>query len=142
MHDDGSNSAGTERLAVCGAGGSTAARLACAGLRNGLLLLLLAPSAVAIPARAAEAGVAQIVCPALLLDHECRVYKAELSNATTADSRDALKAHYEDLLSERERACYCNPERSWIRLTETATVPEAILRRVVRGIQDRPRIGL
>lgn len=126
MHDDDSKSASIERLAVCSAGGSTAARIAGVVLRHGLLLFLLAPSAVGIPASAAEAGAVQIACPALLLDHECRVYKAELSTATTADTRDALKAHYEDLLSERERACYCNPERSWIRLTETATVPEAV----------------
>jgi hypothetical protein len=126
MHDDDSNSASTERLVVCSAGGSTAARIAGAVLRHGLLLLLLAPSAVGIPASAAEASAAQIVCPALLLDHECRAYQADMSRTATADTRDALKARYEGLLSERERACYCNPEHSWIRLTESATVPEAV----------------
>jgi hypothetical protein len=126
MHDDDSNPASTARLVLCRAGGNAAARLACAGLRHGLLLLLLAPSAVAVPASAAEAGAAQIVCPALLLNHECRSYKADLSGTTTADTRDAIKARYADLLSEREHACFCNPDRSWIQLTSTATDSKTI----------------
>jgi hypothetical protein len=130
MQDDDSSPASTERFAVGRAGGSSTlcARLACAVLRPGLLLLLLAPGAMAIPASAAAAGAAQIVCPALLLDHECRAYKADLSSAPSADARDALKTHYEGLLVERERACYCNPERSWIRLSETAPDPTTTFR--------------
>jgi len=125
MQDNDSNPAGMERLAVGRAGGSPtlSARLACAVLRPGLLLLVLAPGAMAMPASAAETGAAQIVCSALLLDHECRAYKADLSSAPSTDARDALKAHYKGLLFERERACYCNPKRSWIRLSETAPDP-------------------
>ena len=92
-------------------------------LRQGLLLLLLAPSAVAISASAAEAGATQSVCPALLLEHECRAYQADLTSAVSAAARNAIKARYEGLLFERERACYCNAERSWIRLTQTSTIP-------------------
>jgi hypothetical protein len=124
MHDDDSNPASTEGLAVGRAGGRATARLASAILHNGLLLLLLAASPVATLASAAKAGATQIVCPDLLLEHECRAYQADLSGATTADARDAFKARYGGLLSERERACFCNPERSWIRLTKTATVPQ------------------
>ena len=89
-------------------------------LRHGLLLLLLVPSAVAMSASAAEAGATQSVCPALLLEHECRAYQADLTSAVSAAARNAIKARYEGLLFERERACYCNAERSWIRLTENA----------------------
>ena len=90
------------------------------------MLLLLAPGVGAIPANAAEAGGAQIVCPALLLDHECRAYQADLNGAATANARDALKARYEGMLSERERACFCIPEHSWIRLTQTSADTKAI----------------
>ena len=121
MHYDHSNAARTEGLYAV--------------LRYGMLLLVLAPSAVAIPASAAETKTAQIACPALLLDHECRAYRADLSRATTADTRDALKALYADLLSARERACFCNPEHSWIQLTSTTSAPQG-------ASQDKPRIRL
>ena len=97
------------------------ARTTYAALRYGmlLLLLLLAPAVVAILASAAEAETPQIACPSLLLDNECRAYQAEMSSATTTDTRDALKARYADLLAEREHACSCNLGRSWIQLTST-----------------------
>lgn len=114
MHVDDSNSATTEELTVGRAGSNPipSARLAIALLRQGLLLLLLALGVGAIPAGAAEAGGAQIVGPALLLDHECRAYQADLNGAATADARDALKGRCEGMLSQRERACYCIPEHS------------------------------
>ncbi len=121
MHYGHSNSARTEPLY--------------AALRYGMLLLLLAPSAVSLPASAAQTDGAQIVCPALLLDHECRAYKADMSSATTADTRDTIKARYADLLSARKRACFCNPDRSWIQLTSTALVPR-------EASQDKTRIRL
>ena len=111
-------------------------------LRQGLLLLLLAPSAVAMSASAAEAGATQSVCPALLLEHECRAYQADLTSAVSAAARNAIKARYEGLLFERERACYCNAERAWIRLTETATHPQSGFHHISRSFQDTPRIRL
>ncbi|HYP68403.1 MAG TPA: hypothetical protein VEP67_09165 [Thiobacillaceae bacterium] len=135
MHEDHLNLAITERLAIARVGGSTPARRAGAVLRHGLLLLLFS-------AGAAEADAGQIVCPALLLEQECRVYQADLSSAPSADARDALKARYEGLLFERERACFCNPQRSWIRLTETATVPHDNLQHKVRIIQDKSSVRL
>lgn len=118
MHYGHSNSARSEPLYTA--------------LRYGMLLLLLAPSAVSLPASAAQADAAQIVCPALLLDHECRAYKADMSSATTADTRDTIKARYADLLSARERACFCNPDRSWIQLTSAGSAPQDKLQRTVR----------
>lgn len=113
-----------------------------AALRHGLLLVMLAPATAAIPASAADAQAARIACPALLLDHECRAYKADMSNAATADTQDAIKARYANLLSERKRACFCNPERSWIQLTSTALTPQDNQRRTLRSSQDRARIRL
>ncbi|HYP68696.1 MAG TPA: hypothetical protein VEP67_10670 [Thiobacillaceae bacterium] len=126
MHKDHLNLATIEPSMAGRAGGSTTARLVGAVLRYGLPLLLLAPNAMAIPTSAAEAGAGQIACPALLLEHECRAYQAALSSASSADARDALKARYESLLFERQRACYCNPQRSWIRLTGTPLFPQTI----------------
>ena len=128
MHYDHSNSAPSARLY--------------AGLRYGMLLLALAPAVVAIPANAADANATQPACPSLLLDHECRAYQADMSTATTADTRDAIKARYADLLSERERACFCIPERSWIQLTSTAAPTQSNLRREMRNSQDKPKIRL
>ncbi len=121
MRYDHSNPARTERFH--------------AALRYGLLLLLLASGVVAIPASAAQTQGTRIVCPALLLDHECRAYKADLSRAATPDMRDAIKAHYADMLSERKRACFCSPARSWIQLTSTALAPHD-------DNQDKARIRL
>ena len=128
MHYDHSNSTRSKNLY--------------AGLRYGMLLLMLAPTVVAIPANAAEAKATQLACPALLLDHECRAYQADMSTATTADTQDAIKARYADLLSERERACFCSPERSWIQLTSTASTPQDTPRRGLKNSQDKPRIRL
>jgi hypothetical protein len=135
MGEDNSNLAAIKPLVSGRAGGRPTARLICAVLRHGLLPLLLW-------AGVAKAGAAQIACPALLLEHECRAYQADLSSAPSADARDALKARYESLLFERERACFCNPERSWIRLTETTIIPQDNLQHTVRNIQDKSRVRL
>ena len=122
MHVVNWTSAGPRALAACSAPNAAAWRHS-TWPRCGILLLLLAASAPALQANAAESVASRLICPPLMLDNECRVYRSEIANAATTQTRDAVKARYAALLSERKRACYCNPERSWIPVTPTTTAP-------------------
>lgn len=85
-----------------------------------LSLTLLSASKLAVPAQMCDREPsASTKCPTLLLDRECRAFKASLASAATPKARETVRTHYDLLLKERERACPCDAGHEWIRLSKS-----------------------
>lgn len=57
-----------------------------------------------------------LICPMLLMDHECKQYLRQLTEAGDPTQRENIEQHYRQTIEERRQLCRCPDDKDAPRL--------------------------